>query len=676
MKGNPQYAITLLPLILALSSATALADVELPSVFSDHMVLQRDRPTKVWGRADAGEQVTVQFADETQHAKAGADGRWSVALSARPANAQGHDLVVSATNQIVLHDVLVGEVWLCTGQSNMEWSVASSNDAEKEIAAAKFPRIRLFKASHTLSHDPQFTVPGSWAVCDPSSVGNFSAVGYFFARDLLHKLDVPIGLISTNWGGTRAEPWTSPDALASHSLYREDMESQREALDLLRNADTKELEAIHRAELERVAVQGASYWKKVTAKDPGTNGGWSAPDFDDAAWSRMQLPALWEGADKKLADLDGLVWFRRRVEIPANWAGKDLQLELGMIDDSDVTYFNGALVGSLLGQHQSVRSYAVPAALVKAGSCVISVLVYDTGGAGGFNGPKERMRIGLKGDKASNMTSLAGSWSWRVGGPPQAASLPKPAKNPGQADINSRTPGAMYNAMIHPFVPYGLRGAIWYQGESNAGQAAEYRELLPLMISSWREAFGQGDFPFGVVQLASFMAVAPEQPVQGGWAFLRDAQSHTARSMPNVGLVVASDIGAAKDIHPRNKQAVGHRMALWALATIYGHTKVEYSGPIYSRFEQRGHELVVHYHHGKGLKTTDGEGPAGFAIADESGKFVWASARINGDTVVLSAREIKVPSVVRYGWCNNLEHLNLVNAADLPASPFRSDAPE
>jgi sialate O-acetylesterase len=674
MKSMTRSALATLSLSLVALCTPAYAEVELPSVFTEHLVLQRERPIPVWGRADVGEVVTVEFAGESATTIADADGRWSVRLPAQLASAEPRELVVSGQNRVVVGDVLVGEVWVCSGQSNMEWVVSNSNDAANEIAAGDYPRIRLFKAAHTLSYAPEFTVSGSWSTCHPDRVGDFSAVAYFFGRDLLRTLDVPIGLISTNWGGTRAEPWTAPAALATHSLYADALKAQRAVLAAFHTSTPAEREARYQEELAAASSARASYWKTVTTKDPGTHEGWYLPETEPAGWNTMKLPGLWEQADPELATYDGLVWFRHVVDVPEEWSGEPLQLELGRIDDSDQTYFNGTPVGATIAQHTARREYTVPAELVKAGRAVIAVLVYDTGGAGGFNGPLKAMQLRPGDEDLGEPISLSGSWNWRAGGPPQSASAPRPVDPAQEIAIDAQTPGAMYNAMIHPFVPYAMRGAIWYQGESNAGEPTEYRELLPLMINSWREAFGQGDFPFGIVQLASFKAVAPDSPVEGDWADLRDAQLHASQVLQNTGLVVASDIGDAVDIHPRNKQEVGRRLALWARATVYGERELEYSGPSLRELEHRSGELVLHFDHADGLKTRDGHSPAGFAIAGDDGAFVWAEARIEGATVVLSAAEVSRPTAARYGWCNNLEHLNLVNAADLPASPFRSDA--
>lgn len=663
-----------LALTLAALSGSAFADVELPSVFSDHMVLQRDQPTPIWGRADVGERITVEFGGEKASAQAGADGSWSVTLHSREASAESRDLVVRGTNEIVIKDVLVGEVWVCSGQSNMEWVVANSNDAANEIAAGKYPRIRHFKAAHSLSHEPQFTVPGSWSVCAPSTVGDFSAVAYFFGRDLLENLDVPIGLIGTNWGGTRAEPWTDPNALAEHRLYKEAIQTQRTQLAAFHSMSAAERELQYQAALARAAAGFDAYWAAVTAKEPGMSEGWYGPEYKHTSWRNMPLPGLWEQAKLGLDTVDGLVWFRHEIEIPEAWAGKPLRLQLGMIDDSDRTFFNGVAVGSVIGQHTTQRDYVISGQSVEAGKALISVLVYDTGGSGGFNGPASAMQIGPVDTSLGAPQSLATLWNWKRGAAPQRATAPKPVRRPGEQRLDSRTPGAMYNAMIHPFVPYGMRGAIWYQGESNAGQAEEYRELLPLMIRSWRDAFGQGEFPFGVVQLASFKAPALDRPVEGDWANLRDAQTHTARTLANTGIIVASDVGEARDIHPRNKQEVGRRLALWARATAYGEESLEYSGPVYTKVETRGNELVLSFDHADGLKTSDGKLPAGFAISGATGDFVWAEARIEGATVILSGEGIRKPTAARFGWCNNLEHLNLVNSAGLPASPFRTDS--
>jgi len=535
-------------------------------------------------------------------------------------------------------------VYLCSGQSNMQWALAGANNPQQEIAAANFPNIRLFTVANTLKAEPleDVAVPTNWQVCSPETAGAFSAVAYFFGRELNQKLNVPIGLINSSWGGTIAEAWTSRETIAAMPEYQ----------DLLLSKDANANSDLPLSE------RMAQWWK---LNDPGSKGNmWAHPAWNDAPWKEMTLPQLWETGG--LPDFDGIAWFRRAVNIPENLAGKSLILHLGAVDDRDTTFWNGVQIGAAEGW-QTPRNYVVPAELVKAGRNVIAVRVFDGAGGGGISGNAlpggQRMRLDSEG---TDPIFLDGPWKYQ---PTRALKdlTPVPSdfhSNPNQATV-------LYNGMIAPLVPFALRGAIWYQGESNADYPELYRKLFPAMIRDWRKHFGQ-DFGFYYVQLANYLPRV-DTPNQGGWAHLREAQRATL-SLPKTGMATIIDAGSATDIHPRDKQTVGKRLALVALAKEYGQ-KILFSGPAVRTWKIEGDKIRVFFAHAQGLKTLDNLAPKGFIIAGADGKFAWATARIEGDAVVLSSDAVKKPTAVRYAWANNPE-VNLVNAAGLPAVPFRS----
>ena len=632
----------------------ARADVKLHSLFTDNMVLQRDKTVPVWGTAAAGEKVTVQVmravantdVEQQVRAVADANGKWQTRLKPMKA-ATGLSLNVLGNNDMqTLHNVAVGDVYICSGQSNMQWALRDSNNAQAEIAAANFPNIRLFTVSNTLKAAPldEVAIPTNWQVCNPQTAAAFSAVGYFFGRELNQKLGVPIGLINSSWGGTIAEAWTSRETLAAMPEYKASLASMDE------NARTD----------VPMDERMAKWWSE---NDPGSKANmWAHPAWNDAPWKEMTLPQQWETGG--LPNFDGIVWFRRVVEIPEALAGKPLTLRLGAIDDRDTTFWNGVEIGSTDGW-QTPRNYLIPAESVKAGRNVIAVRVFDGAGGGGIYGGAlpggGRMRLDKDG---ADTIFLDGAWKYQVS---RAANELTPA--PGDFNSNPNQPTVLYNGMIAPLVPFGVRGAIWYQGESNADKPEAYRTLFPALIRDWRQKFGQ-DFGFYFVQLANFLPRV-DTPNQSGWAELRDAQT-SALALPKTGMATIIDAGAAGDIHPRDKQTVGKRLALSALANEYGQ-KIGFAGPTLRAMKIEGDKIRVLFSHAQGLKTLDGAAPKGFIIAGADGKFAWATAKIEGESIVLSSDEVKTPTTVRYAWANNPE-VNLYNAAGLPAVPFRSDA--
>lgn len=642
----------LAPLALVLSLAAAERPLLHP-LFSDHAVLQRGRPIPVWGWAPAGTTVTVNLDGERATAMADDQDRWRVDLPARPAGGPHVLTVIAGAATATASDLLIGEVWICSGQSNMEQGVNISRDPQAEIAAADHPRLRLCWVRKSTALEPQPLADLSWAVCSPGTLGKhgswggFSAVAYFFGRALQADLDVPVGLIHASWGGTPAQAWISREGIAPLGDFAE----------ILADIDT----AVADGGEDRYEQRLAAWWAD---KDPGSREGWKEPGHDDSAWATMKVPGPWERQGH--AGLDGAVWFRRGIDIPADWAGRDLMLSLGTIDDADTTYLDGATVGSDR-RWNAPRRYRIPGAQVQAGARHLAVRVLDTGGGGGFHGDDAAFWI-APADAEDQKIALAGDWRYQVA----IDDLRKVGRPPQPLGQNPHTPTSLSNAMIEPLVPYACAGAIWYQGESNAGNPAQYRKLLPALIADWRRRFANDDLGFGVVQLASFMDRV-EAPIQEGWAALREAQAWTVANDPKTWLAVAIDIGEAKDIHPKNKQDVGLRLAKGALAVHYG-KEIVGSGPVFDHLTIDGASVTVHFRHSTGLATTDGAPPLAFALAGPDGTWHQAEARIDGETVVLTSGAVGEPRAVRYAWANN-PAVNLVNGAGLPGVPFRSDAP-
>ncbi len=631
------------------------AKVTLPTIFSDNMVFQQKSAARIWGSTDAGKTVKVMasWSKTAVSAIAGADGKFMVTIPT-PVYGGPYKVTISDGDVTTLNNILLGEVWVCSGQSNMEMPIVGwgkINNYEEEVKNANYPKIRLLQGKQATSNSPLAEAKvwaGGWKVCSPESVPEFSSVAYFFAREIFKKTGIPVGLIHTSWGGTIAEAWTSAATLKT-------MPDFVAAVSKIENA----AKGNNSLPME---VQMATWTTMMNASDAGFKAGgigWSAAAFDDSSWKTMTLPASWE--DSGVPNFDGVMWFRKTITIPAAWAGKELKLNLGVIDDNDITFVNGVKVGETIG-YSNKRVYTVPAAQVKEGPLTIIVRVTDTGGGGGLYGGDNIITVS---STTGDSQSLAGAWKYKAGVNFSAiAPMPSVSEGPNRTTV-------LYNAMINPYLNYPIKGAIWYQGESNADRANQYRTLFPKMIEDWRKSWKQPNFPFYFVQLANFMKVEAE-PVSSAWAELRDAQRQTL-SLPNTGMAVAIDIGEAADIHPKNKQEVGRRLALIALAKNYG-IKIPYSGPVYKSATKAGATMVLNFTGaGSGLKARGGSDLKGFAIAGADQKFHWATATIKGSQVIVSSPDVANPIAVRYAWANN-PVCNLVDGADLPASPFKTDA--
>lgn len=629
-------------LLLSLSSAQIFANVTLPKIFGDNMVLQRNKAIPVWGWADANERITFKFNHQTKSVIADKNGSWKINLDKESAGGP-YQFVVKANNTITFNNVLVGEVWICSGQSNMEFTVSEAINADKEIAEANYPEIRHIKIPNTISATPENDISkGEWQAGSPTTVGNFTAVGFFFARELYNQLKVPIGLINTSWGGTHVETWTSRQAFENSEEFKS-MIAGMPSLNLDSLTKVRKEETIQKIN----ALQGS-------IPNAGEAENWKNKDIDDSHWPQMQLPGLWE--EKQLGDLDGIVWFRKTIDVPTNDAGKEAILELAMIDDNDVTYVNGVKSGST-NSYNAHRKYIIPAGVLKEGKNVIAVRAEDTGGGGGIYGDSTDMKLTIE----NNVIPLAGNWGFRV------EQINGGANSVGPNDY----PTLLFNGMVNPLIPYAIEGVIWYQGESNAGRAYQYRKAFPLMITDWRKHWSQGNFPFYFVQLASYNSANGNTKNGSTWAELREAQTMTL-SLQNTGMAVTTDIGTSDDIHPKNKQDVGKRLAAVALHGAYK-KDIVYTGPMYKSMKAEGNKVQIYFTNiGTGLMAKNGE-LKGFEIAGADKQFYLANAKIEGDHVIVYSEGINNPVALRFGWADDAGIDNLFNKEGFPASPFRTD---
>ena len=625
---------------LALPGASAHG-VELPRIFSDGMVLQRDQPIPVWGRCDGCERVIVTFAGTAAEARADATGRWRVQLPAQPAGGAHVMRIDDGTGSKELQDVLVGDVWLASGQSNMEWSIAASNDADAEMRRSTDSLVRHFKVPHAWSGEPQWQLAGGeWVASSPDVAGEFSAVAHFFARQLRNSTGVPIGIIDSTWGGSRIEAWMSADALGVEGA------EVQSGIKAMAEAEERDL-----AETRR----NLALFPDLPVEAPG----WEAPAFDDAGWPVIGVPGAWEYAGWN--GMDGEAWYRTTFTLDqAEAAAGTLLLGVGRVDDSDTTWVNGVQVGQTRMQYDKPRRYAVPGPVLRAGENVVAVRVTDTGGGGGIHGPADELFVQPAGGVPR---LLGGEWKFR----PQQVTV-------GFSGGKNQRPTLLYNAMIHPLQPFPVRGVIWYQGESNADQASDalhYRDLFPAMIRQWRAQWSKPELPFLWAQLASFDS-GKDQGQQSPWALLREAQSATL-SLPFTGQAVTIDIGNVADIHPGNKQDVGSRLALLARHTAYGED-LTHAGPVFTGMQVERDLAKLSFDTGGRTLVAHGEGGLrGFQLAGVDRLFHPARATIDGSRVVVRRDAVPVPVAVRYAWKDAPVEANLVNDAGLPASPFRSD---
>lgn len=641
------------------TNANAQMTATLPFVhplFSDNMVLQRDKPLPIWGWCEPGKAVTVSMAGKSAKATGDAQGKWMVKLE--PFAAGGpHTLEITGPQTVTLKNVLIGDVWLCSGQSNMWLPVKEANNGAEEAAKADFPQIRLFAVPAQASGKvlSVFKDPAQWQVANPTTVADFSAVAFFFGRHLHQNLKVPIGLIHASVGATTAEAWSSAEALETTDDGAQRIAEFAAWKDLAIEWDKYDADP---ALFDRLMVE----WYEANDAGSAKDATWADPALKDADWKTMELPAPWW--ERGLPGFEGVVWFRKEFEVPEALKNKKLVLQLGSIDRRDTAWINGVEVGHSVSNGWT-RQYEVPADVLKPGRNVVAVRILGTGG---FSTNPQLFKLTEPGDLLTSPgLSLVGPWRYKEG-----VALNKAARVPSLRTGNPSIPTALYNGAIAPLVPFAIKGAIWYQGESNTNNPAQYRQVLPALIKDWRARFGVGDFPFLIVQLANFGETHAES-TDTRWAELREAQADTARTIPNSGLAVTIDIGDPKDVHPKNKQDVGKRLGLAAQAIAYGQ-KLEYSGPAYESLKIEGNKVRLNFEHADGLAARNGEQLQGFAIAGADKKWVWADAVAEGASVVVSSAQVANPVAVRYAWDDSPTG-NLTNKANLPAVPFRTDPP-
>ncbi|MFL5739650.1 MAG: sialate O-acetylesterase [Flavisolibacter sp.] len=634
----------LLFIFICCITARSEAQVRLPRLVRDSMVLQRGDKTRIWGWASPNEKIKIQFRGKAYRTRANSNGDWLLRFSA--GNAGGpFTMTIDAKNHLTIQNILIGDVWLCSGQSNMVHQMDLHRDLyQQEIEQTNNSMIRhFFVPTLTNLQMPQQDLPtGFWKSATPTDLPQFSAVAWFFAKTIYEKYHVPIGLINSSVGGTPIEAWISEDGLKEFPNILNRVE---------KNKDTAYVNSTNRAAFAR-----------APAPRPQDKGWTSTPPWYDVnyipkQWHNITIPGYWE--DQGIRDLDGVVWYRKEIDVPASMTGVPARIFMGRIVDADIFYVNGKMVGSTTYMYPQ-RRYNLAPGVLKPGKNLLVIRVTNFAGKGGFV-PDKPYFIAAGGDTLS----LRGDWKYKV------ADAFRPQQMPGGISMQNQ-PTGLFNAMIAPFTNYSIKGILWYQGEANTGNAEEYASLQPALVRDWRKQWGEGDVPFLYVQLPNFMEVQ-YLPSSSNWALLREAQLKSI-SVPNTAMAVAIDLGEWNDIHPLNKKDVGIRLALAAEALAYGEKNLEYSGPIYQSSTVDGNKITISFTHtGSGLIAKDSEELSQFAIAGADKKFVWAHARIEGDKVVVWSDEVSNPLYVRYAWADNPDGANLFNREGLPASPFRTD---
>lgn len=657
-------------IIISFTSIFAQERIILPSIFSNNMVLQQNSDVTIWGKCSPGVEINISASWKNSNRVITAkDSTWSTTIKTPKAGGPHSLLIRSENDSIKFNNILTGEVWLCSGQSNMEMPLIGFPpkdiilNSKEEIDNTNFERIRLFSVERTISQYPNFDCIGEWEVCNPENAENFSATAYFFGRRLYQELNIPIGLINSSWGGTPAESWTNKKHLSSIYEFESILDKMDESF-----VSYKFYENYY-DQLKSINVKTKSendLWKKIDFDDRK----YLETDYNDSHWQTQYLPKMWE--ESSIGDFDGIVWYRKKINIPSTWINKKLTLSLGSIDDMDATYVNGHKVGGYekKGFWNIDRIYEVPSNFNDNGEIVISIRVIDLGGGGGLFGAEEQLK--LINDENKEEISIFGLWSYL----PVAEYVNKKIfvfeegeksfKNrpPFTIKISQHTPTLLYNGMIAPLIPFKIKGTIWYQGESNVRNPELYETLFPTMIKSWREDWGY-DFSFYFTQIAPY-----HYRKRGQSQYLRDAQRKTL-SLKNTGMAVTLDIGNVDNIHPANKKDVGKRLANWALAKEYNKTLV-CSGPLYKEMKVIGNTIELTFEYDEGLLIKPEQGENQFIIAGENQEFLKADVRIENSRLILSNKDIPNPKAVRYAW-NNAAFATLFNSSGLPASSFRTD---
>ena len=637
-------------LVLALIiSQMSFADVKLPALVSNGMILQRNKVINIWGWADADEHININFKGKNYFTVTPESKKWTLQFPAMEAGGP-YEMVITGKNTITIKDILIGDVWLASGQSNMEFEMVKAEDLyADEIANANNPYIRQFEVGKRLS----FTTPlkdvvsDGWKSVTPKNILNFTAVGYFFAKYLYERYKVPIGLINASWGGTPAEAWVSEEGLKAFPDFQSTIANFK---------DKEQLNSVVKNDKNTITT----WYDYVKAHDSGLlkNGeNWANSNTDTRNWDNTILPSYWTENILKNVNA-GVVWYQREFDVPDSLAGKKSTLYLGNIYNQDSTWINGIKVGHNEDKHVA-RVYNIPEGVLKSGKNSIFIRVLAWASPPGFVKEKPYKLLIDK-----NEIDLTGTWKYKLG----VSTKPLPPTT-----NLAYQPAVLFKGMIKPLIPYTLKGVIWYQGEANSNQGFKYQSLFPALINDWRKQWHQGDFPFLYVQLPNYLPVKP-QPSQSSWAELREAQLLTL-AVPNTGMAVTYDVGEWNDIHPHDKKDVGYRLSLAARKLAYHEDNIVYSGPIYIAMKKKGNKIILDFKNiGSGLVAKGGKPLKYFAIAGEDKKFIWAHAKIKGNTVVVWNSKIKNPIAVRYAWADNPDGANLYNKDGLPASPFRTDS--
>lgn len=626
--------------LILLASISSKSQVTVAAIFADNMVLQRHVKIPVWGWAGANEKITIMFHNQSKTTKADKNGKWLVHLDNEIAGGP-YILSISGKNKIQIKNVLVGEVWLCSGQSNMEWSVEQSDNAKNEIANANFKTIRHIKIPKTINSIENTDFKNtSWQICSPETVSEFSGIGYFYAKELTQKLNIPIGLINASWGGTNIETWISREGFESSDEFKE-MIAQMPKVNLNSLLDLKMVNAQNRIEAlqkTKLSPENIPFYKEL--------------NYNDTSWLELQQPGIWE--EQSLGNFDGVIWLRKHVILSNENLNVSSSIEIPAIDDNDETFVNGIKIGKTTGW-DTKRNYQISPKILKVGDNIIAIRVVDNGGSGGIHGKSDLLKLNI----GAKEIPLNGTWKFQV----------ETIKN----DVNENEfPSLCYNAMINPLIPFAFKGVLWYQGESNASRAYQYNKAFPILIEDWRTKF-KSDFPFYFVQLASFYAKGNSND-GSPWAELREAQTNTLK-IKNTAMVVTTDL--VKDptsIHPTNKQDVGKRLASIAFNNLYD-KKMICNGPTFKAFDNIEGKTIINFDSiGSGLKTENNNVFIyGFEVAGDDHIFYPATAFIKDNTVILTCEKVPNPITIRFGWIGDTSECNLFNKEGFPAIPFRTD---
>jgi sialate O-acetylesterase len=632
--------------------------VKLPVLISDGMVLQRDSKINIWGWAASGEKVKVKFNNKSYHAITDSKGNWKIVLP--PMKAGGpYTMEIAGNNTIIINNILIGDVWFCSGQSNMVLNMERVKEKYPDvIAGANYPEIRNFfiptTSDVTKIHDD---LPVSkWISASPENVLGFGAATFFFARSLYLEYKVPIGIINSSVGGTPIEAWISEEGFKSFPQYASRVEKFK---------DTAYMNPRLRASVSRNLDPGQNGPPRVVDKGTSDPKPWFDITYVPQGWHKFWLPGYWN--DQGVKGLNGIIWFRKEITVPESMTGKPAKLFMGRIVDADNVYVNGVLSGTTTYQYPP-RRYNLPSGLLKPGKNIIVVRVTNNFGNGGFVPDKPYYLIAGK-----DSIDLRGDWLYKVGQVARPMIMQMGFGNNPPPISAQNEPTGLYNTMVAPVLNYPLKGILWYQGETNAGRAQEYQQLLPALIADWRNKWQQSNLPFLFVQLPNYMEVQ-YQPSESQWAELRNSQLKSL-SVPNTAMAVTIDAGEWNDIHPLEKKVVGERLALAARNLAYGNNKIVYSGPIYKSSVKEGNKIIIEFDlFGSSLMIKGGGYELDlFAVAGANKKFVWAQATIENNHVVVKSDEVSDPLYVRYAWADNPEGANLYNAEGLPASPFEAD---